>query len=463
MIIQGNKLGNLRTKTLIYEYDNFEMYYTLRNDILLIVRETLYNKWLSDKLFFNVNPFSSIAVDGQTYYFLVSKSKYQLDIVCHGNPLCNRYAAVTFAFVLKQMRKVTTVSLYDGIYTEEFGYIFPTYTGQDVSDDALLGAYLTGGQAKHFSEDNIKSIFIDKYVLQEVSQIVGIECNATIEDNKGIITEPEIKNEECVDIEPLENGDRITEFKLPGRPELEQFFNDHVINILNEPERYQRLGIGFPSSIILYGPPGCGKTYAVDKLIEHLGLPRFEINSATIASAYIHDTAKKISEVFYKAIKAAPSIMVIDEMESYLSSRDSLNSSPQHLEEVAEFLRQIQEAQSKKVLIIAMTNMYDKIDPAILRRGRFDHHIEVGLPSKEEIRATLCAITKNIYLNANVDLNEISEKLCGKTLADISFVIKEAGLLCGKQGKSEIDRQSILTSIEMLPKDDNSGNKKIGF
>lgn len=70
-------------------------------------------------------------------------------------------------------------------------------------------------------------------------------------------------------------------------------------------------------------------------------------------------------------------------MESYLSDRNAPTSNSQHLEEVAEFLRQVQNAQKNHVLIIAMTNMYEKIDPAILRRGRFDHHIEVGLPSEE--------------------------------------------------------------------------------
>ena len=87
------------------------------------------------------------------------------------------------------------------------------------------------------------------------------------------------------------------------------------------------------------------------------------MNSATVASPYIHDTSKKISAVFDSAIKSSPSVIVIDEMESYLSNRNNMNAGTHHFEEVAEFLRQIQEAQKNKVIVMAMTNMLDKIDP----------------------------------------------------------------------------------------------------
>ena len=230
---------------------------------------------------------------------------------------------------------------------------------------------------------------------------------------------------------------------------------------MNEPERYKKLGIDFPSSVILYGPPGCGKTYAVEKLVEFLGLPEFEINSTTIASPYLHDTAKKIASIFENAVTHAPSVIVIDEMESYLSDREIQSNNPQRYEEVAEFLRQIQNAQKNKVLILAMTNMYDKIDPAILRRGRFDHHIEVGLPSVEEITALLYNITKNISLSKDIIILDIAKKLSGKTLADVVFVIKEAGLISGKNGDSEITLKSVNSAIVSLPKEHTE--RRMGF
>jgi SpoVK/Ycf46/Vps4 family AAA+-type ATPase len=100
------------------------------------------------------------------------------------------------------------------------------------------------------------------------------------------------------------------------------------------------MGIDFPSAIVLHGPPGCGKTFAVERLVEFLDWPSFSIDSNSVGSPYIHQTSKKVSEVFEKAIDSAPSIVVIDEMESFLSERRSDNiSGLHHVEEVAEFLK----------------------------------------------------------------------------------------------------------------------------
>ena len=443
MIIKDNKLGTIKIKAMLFEYENYEVYRTYSNATLLIVRPQLFDRWVGENLFFSVNPFKRTEIDQQSYYYLLSDKQFQLNIVKLGNALCDRKAAVTFAFVLKQMRTVTSVSLYDGIYIEEYGYILPTYTEESVSDDAVIGTYLSGGRITHFSDNDIDALLLNDLVYQEISDITGIE--------RKVLPRAEL---------PAQNKP-TGKFTLAGRPELEKFFNEHIINILNEPERYKRLGIDFPSSIILYGPPGCGKTYAVDRLVEYLGLPKYEINSATIASPFIHDTAKKIAGVFESAINSAPSVVVIDEMESYLSNREAVTSNTQHYEEVAEFLRQIQEAQKNKVLIIAMTNMYDKIDPAILRRGRFDHHLEVGLPSVEEISALLANITKDIALAPDIDLGKLATELAGKTLADVAFIIKEAGLISGKNGDSFITLNAVNSAVLALPKEQE--RRRIGF
>lgn len=443
MIINGNKLGSIRIKALVYEFVDYEIYRTISNAPLLVVRKNLYDKWISDNLFFSINPFKTIKIDDIEYYYLTTNKSFQLSPVRFGDVLCDRQKAVTFAFTLKQMRKITNISLYDGIYIEEYGYILPTYTSETISDDALFGTYLSAGRIRHFSDGNLDTLFLDKEAYIELAKIVGIE----------------IKEKDSVQVAGQEK--QSEKFSLAGRSELEKFFNEHIINILNEPERYSRLGIDFPSSVILYGPPGCGKTYAVDKLVDYLGLPKFEINSASIASPYIHDTAKRISGIFESAINAAPSVVVIDEMESYLSNREDSGTSGHHFEEIAEFLRQIQAAQNNKVLIIAMTNMYSKIDPAILRRGRFDHHIEVGLPSQDEIYALLLNVTKKIALEETVDLKVLSEKLNGKTLADVTFIVKEAGLLSGQSGSDYITNEALNKAIEMLPKEEI--RRRIGF
>lgn len=447
MIITGKNLGNIKIKTIIQEKDKFEIYKTIINDNVLIVKSELYEKWLNENLFFNINPFKEVLIDGTKYFYLKSKKDFLVIIIDGGGVVFNRQQALNFAFSLKQMRKITNVSMGNGIYLEEFGYVLPVYSERNLSDDVLLGLFFSGDENNAFSSGENKSLFLTKEDFEDIARISEIA-----------LKEPKIKSE-IKNSKNVINYDK--KFELVGRPEIEKFFNEHIINILREPERYKRLGIDFPSSIILYGPPGCGKTFAVDKLVEYLKLPKFEINASSIASPYIHDTSKKISGVFELAIKSAPSIVVIDEMESYLSDRNNAGDSGHKLEEVAEFLRQIQEANKNHVLIIAMTNMIDKIDPAILRKGRFDHHIEVGLPSKEEIKSLLEFLFKNISIEECVDSSKLSEKLVGRTLADVTFIVKEAALISGKNGLEVISLDSIEQAVNSLPK--KQERRKIGF
>src|SRR5690606_34025410 len=138
-------------------------------------------------------------------------------------------------------------------------------------------------------------------------------------------------------------------------------------------------------------PPGCGKTFAVEKLVEHLDWPFFSLDSGSIGSPFIHETGKKIAEPFAQVAKVAPAVVVIDEIDAYLAARDNVAGGQHRVEEVAEFLRGIPKAAEERVLVIGMTNRLDSLDSAIIRRGRFDHILEVGMPSEIEVHALLKA------------------------------------------------------------------------
>lgn len=252
-------------------------------------------------------------------------------------------------------------------------------------------------------------------------------------------------------------------FSLPGRPYLEDFFNEHIVDIISHEEKYRRMGINFPSAIILHGPPGCGKTYAVERLIDFLDWPNYSIDSGSIGSPYIHDTSKKIADVFDKAINNAPSVIVIDEMEAFLTDRNVGQASGiHHVEEVAEFLRRIPDAAKNHVLVIAMTNMIETIDPAILRRGRFDHIIEVKMPSAEEVRLLLSNLLSKIPVTEDIEVEKASEMLKGRPVSDIAFAVKEAGRKAVKENKDAIDNDSLMAVIQLLPPL-KENTRKIGF
>ena len=222
---------------------------------------------------------------------------------------------------------------------------------------------------------------------------------------------------------------------MSGRPILEAFFNEHVIDIIENTERYKALGIDFPTAIVLHGPPGCGKTFAVERLVEYLDWPIFYVDSNSVGSPYIHETSRKVSEVFDKAMDAAPSMIVIDEMESYLSDRQIHESTGlHHVEEVAEFLRRIPEANKRHVLVIGMTNRLEMIDSAILRRGRFDHVVEVGMPSAPEVSDLVDSLLARVPVEGEIDNDEVVKSLTGRALSDTAFVVREAARLAARAG-----------------------------
>ena len=127
----------------------------------------------------------------------------------------------------------------------------------------------------------------------------------------------------------------------------------------------------------------------------------------------------------------------------------------------AEFLRRIPEAISKGVLVFAMTNMIDSIDPAILRRGRFDHIIEVKMASAEEIEQLLKTKFAELPVEKEVDIQEISKQLSEHPMSDVAFVIREAGRFAVKNNLELMDKKCFTEALNLLPK--KKERNPIGF
>ena len=254
-------------------------------------------------------------------------------------------------------------------------------------------------------------------------------------------------------------------FSLPGRPALEAFFNEHVVDIIRNQDRYKALGVGFPSAIVLHGPPGCGKTFAVEQLVEHLGWPSFQIDASSVASPYIHETSRKVAEMFDKAMQNAPSVLVIDEMEAFLADRESGGGGSHHrVEEVAEFLRRIPEAAKNEVLIVAMTNRVEMIDPAIMRRGRFDHVIKVDFASEEEVRSLLDKLLSTLPRDESVDPAPLAKRLAGRPLSDVTFVVREGARLSARASRDKLGQEYLLEALDGTPsRTDAPSGRRIGF
>ena len=239
------------------------------------------------------------------------------------------------------------------------------------------------------------------------------------------------------------------DFSLPGRPKLENFFKEHVIDYNNRRNEYKALGIKQPNGILLNGPPGTGKTYAVERLSEFLGWPVYEADVATIGSPYIHQTSKKLRELFDIAAENAPSIFLMEEIDALAESRDETRQSHK-IEETTQLLRLLEKAAEKEVLIIATTTRSYVLDDALMRRGRFDHIIEIEMPKVEEISSALEALLEKRPTAGGLNIENISTRLKGRPMSDVAWVVNEAARIAVKQGKEVIDDFCLMAALKNL-------------
>ena len=446
--------------------DCWQLYSASFDHFVLIVRENLAKQWKELNLL-TTDQFLVTSCDDDSFYSILSENGSLISSVTYGPYPGNSLQMNSFAFALKETRNIIQdISLGDGIFVEQYNRILPTFSGNKESDELVLGRYISGGvdiSTNDFERLCRLSSWLGPHALSNIISNAGMSVP---DDNSVSLIKQGIEKSQSSLPKPVSNSPTqlpTGKFELPGRPELESFFNEHVVDIVKNAEKYARMGIQFPGAIILHGLPGCGKTFAVERLAEYLGWPSYRIDSGTIGSKYIHETSTKIAEVFETAISNSPSMIIIDEMEAFLTDRGGANSSQiHHLEEVAEFLRRIPEAAKNKVLVIAMTNLIESIDPAILRRGRFDHIIEVKMPTKEEVASLLEKELQSLPVADNVKIDEIAELLKGHALSDVTYVIREAGRAAVKQDKEYIDMELFLSACESLPKEKKE-KRKIGF
>jgi hypothetical protein len=461
-----------KARIALFEGADWQVYETQGDGRALIVHAELGARWQETGLI-DAGTFDAFQF-GDRHLRAISCSPSQALLpVSEAKSPDNKAEALSFALALKATRDIDSESaLQDALYVEKITRLLPTYSiSSRAGDDVVLGYWLTGGAsipATSFRRLRQTMSWLGTGHLKDVVQAAGFEVTEVMP-----LERKPVAPAEKTEVAPSEKVGEVKRaepepskvFELAGRPELAAFFNEHIVDIILHRDRYKVLGIEFPSAVILHGPPGCGKTFAVDQLVDFLGWPSFQVDASSVASPYIHETSKKVAQVFDKAMENAPSVLVIDEMEAFLADRE-MGSGHHRVEEVAEFLRRIPEAVKNDVLIIAMTNRIEMIDPAIQRRGRFDHVIKVDFASEAEVQALLDKLLSSLPKELDVDSKPLAKELAGRPLSDVSFVVREGARLAARAGKEKLDQASLLAALRSSPARAREGGetkRRIGF
>lgn len=236
---------------------------------------------------------------------------------------------------------------------------------------------------------------------------------------------------------------------------LKEELVNSVIKPLNDPD-YNMYNVDAVSGILLYGPPGCGKTYIIKALAEELGRYYMEIKPSDVGSIYINGTSNNIAEKFKEAKKNAPSVIFIDEIESLAPSRENLRGDDNETNKcVTELLTQFNEAKNNGIFIICASNEPQKIDKAIKRSSRLDKKIYVPQPDVETRKAFIKDKLNRIKAEGvDVDVDLIAQNTEYFTAENIKNLMQTASINAINDG-IPLNTEHLLNAIKEYKPDLN--------
>ncbi len=248
-----------------------------------------------------------------------------------------------------------------------------------------------------------------------------------------------------------------------GMDELKRTLAEDVIGPLRDPDRYNEFLLRIPNGLLLYGPPGCGKTFIAERFGEELGYGFRKVTPADLASIYIHGTQEKIRHLFDQVRKEAPCVLFLDEVDAMIPSREhAINQG--YAAEVNEWLAQMDECGKTGVFVIAASNQRDRIDEAALRKGRLDKSIYVGPPDRGARAAIFEVHLTGRPRDAAIDCNELARLAKGRVGSDIKFLVDEAAHEALRTGDDRIRMEHLRSAIRKFEREGaGKASKGIGF
>ena len=248
---------------------------------------------------------------------------------------------------------------------------------------------------------------------------------------------------------PGRGEDRVTFDQVAGADEEKEELRE-IVEFLREPDKYLQLGAHIPKGVLLVGPPGTGKTLLAKSVAGEADVAFLSISGSDFVEMYVGVGASRVRDLFDQAKKQSPAIVFIDEIDAMGRQRGSgLGGGHDEREQTLNQLLVEMDgfAANEGVVVLAATNRVDILDPALLRPGRFDRQVYVGLPDIKGREEILRVHARNKPLAEDVDLAQIARGTAGFTGADLENLLNEAALLSGRRDEPVIRQKTIQESI----------------
>jgi len=236
---------------------------------------------------------------------------------------------------------------------------------------------------------------------------------------------------------------------VAGNEEAKQELRE-FIEFLEDPERFAAMGAHMPKGILMIGPPGCGKTLLSRAMAGEAKRPFFAVSASEFVEYFVGAGAAKVRDLFLLGKNNAPSILFIDELDAVGRRRGAGvgQGSDEREQTLNQLFVEMDGFQQFQIIVIAATNRADVLDPALLRPGRFDRKVVIGLPDVKARKEILDVHARGKPMGEDVDLGEIAAQTSGLSGADLAAALNEAAIFAVQHNKEVIEMQDIEDGID---------------
>lgn len=302
---------------------------------------------------------------------------------------------------------------------------------------------LAASEYDHYSNQFVLGI------LMSIISLVGYISTGGKTNSKDSALAYNNNNNKSKEIVNLQENYDITFEDVGGLEEVKEDLKE-VIDFIKNNEKYEKMGAKIPKGVILYGPPGTGKTLIAKVMASESECNFFSTSASEFIEKYVGVGAQRVRELFKKAREKTPSIIFIDEIDAVAGERGEANNGEKD-QTLNQLLVEMDGMGTRNnIIVIAATNRLDILDQAILRPGRFDRHIYIGLPNLMEREHILKIHTKDKRLSNSVNLNQLARRTSGLSGASLANIVNEAAIHAVKMKKCFIETDDLNYAFEKV-------------